>query len=78
MRSRRHLYEITASYSLAHTLTCVRVAEAQHRVVEHQQVREPHGRAQVVEEVSHCIADLPEERQRAVCVRHHGFKTLFT
>lgn len=59
--------------SLTHSLTCVGVVEAQHGVVEHQQVGEPHGRAQVIQKVTHRVAQLPDDRQRApLAVRHDG------
>lgn len=51
-------------------LTCVWTLEAQHGVVEHQQVCEPHGGTQVVEKVSNRIAEPPDGRQRALGVRH--------
>lgn len=36
------------------------VLEAEHRMVIDQQVGEPHGGAQVVEKVAHCVAQAPE------------------
>ena len=51
-------------------LTRVSVPEAQHRVVEDQQVSEPHRRTQVVQEVSQRIAELPGSGQGPLRVRH--------
>lgn len=52
------------------TLTCVEALEAQHRVVEDQQVGEPHGGAQVVEKVPHRVAEPPRGGQGPPRGRH--------
>lgn len=50
--------------------TCVSVLEAQHWVVEHKKICEPHGRAQVVEKMPHCITQPSEDGQGFLYVRH--------
>lgn len=52
------------------TLTRVEALEAQHRVVEDQQVGEPHGGAQVVEKVPHRVAEPPRGGQGPPRGRH--------
>lgn len=58
-----------------YTLTCVEALEAQHRVVEDQQVGEPHGGAQVVEKVSHRVAEPLRGGQRPPRGRHDASGT---
>lgn len=70
----KHDPRVSAALRTTHGLTCTRVLESQHRVVENQQIREPHGGTQVVEKVPHRVAEPLQQRERAVRVRHPGWR----